>query len=43
VTESIAASFAVPVFLISMILPMYLPGIDFGGFALIPGLCVGIV
>ncbi|KAJ5230790.1 hypothetical protein N7489_011498 [Penicillium chrysogenum] len=37
----IAASFAVPVFLISMILPMYLPGIDFGSFALIPGLYLG--
>ncbi|CAI7661552.1 unnamed protein product [Penicillium discolor] len=37
----IAASFAVPVFLISMILPMYLPGIDFGSFALFPGLYLG--
>ncbi|KGO64542.1 ATPase, P-type, K/Mg/Cd/Cu/Zn/Na/Ca/Na/H-transporter [Penicillium italicum] len=37
----IAASFAVPVFFISMILPMYLPGIDFGSFALFPGLYLG--
>ncbi|KAJ5505637.1 ATPase P-type K/Mg/Cd/Cu/Zn/Na/Ca/Na/H-transporter [Penicillium expansum] len=37
----IAASFAVPVFFISMILPMYLPGIDFGSFALFPGLFLG--
>ncbi|KAF4768059.1 hypothetical protein HAV15_002796 [Penicillium sp. str.  len=37
----IAASFAVPVFLISMILPMYLPGIDFGSFAIFPGLYLG--
>ncbi|EKV07434.1 Copper-transporting ATPase, putative [Penicillium digitatum] len=37
----IAASFAVPVFLISMILPMYLPSIDFGSFALFPGLYLG--
>ncbi|KAJ6149277.1 ATPase P-type K/Mg/Cd/Cu/Zn/Na/Ca/Na/H-transporter [Penicillium samsonianum] len=37
----IAASFAVPVFLISMILPMYFPGIDFGSVALIPGLYLG--
>jgi Cu+-exporting ATPase len=36
-----AASFAVPVFLISMILPMYLPGIDFGSFELLPGLYLG--
>ncbi|CAI7598245.1 unnamed protein product [Penicillium bialowiezense] len=36
-----AASFAVPVFLISMILPMYLPGLDFGNFQLIPGLYLG--
>ncbi|KAJ5779566.1 ATPase P-type K/Mg/Cd/Cu/Zn/Na/Ca/Na/H-transporter [Penicillium paradoxum] len=37
----IAASFAVPVFFISMILPMYLPGLDFGKFELIPGLYLG--
>ncbi|KAJ5871509.1 ATPase P-type K/Mg/Cd/Cu/Zn/Na/Ca/Na/H-transporter [Penicillium soppii] len=36
-----AASFAVPVFLISMILPMYLPSLDFGKFELIPGLYLG--
>ncbi|KAJ5138545.1 ATPase P-type K/Mg/Cd/Cu/Zn/Na/Ca/Na/H-transporter [Penicillium bovifimosum] len=36
-----AASFAVPVFLISMILPMYLPGLDFGNFELIRGLYLG--
>ncbi|OGE48446.1 hypothetical protein PENARI_c028G12446 [Penicillium arizonense] len=36
-----SASFAVPVFLISMILPMYLPGLDFGGFELMPGLYLG--
>ncbi|KAJ5476536.1 ATPaseP-typeK/Mg/Cd/Cu/Zn/Na/Ca/Na/H-transporter [Penicillium sp. IBT 31633x] len=37
----IAVSFAVPVFLISMILPMYFPGLDFGNFELIPGLYLG--
>ncbi|KAJ5544800.1 ATPase P-type K/Mg/Cd/Cu/Zn/Na/Ca/Na/H-transporter [Penicillium sp. DV-2018c] len=36
-----AASFAVPVFLISMILPMYLPGLDFGKFELFRGLYLG--
>ncbi|KAJ5334202.1 uncharacterized protein N7506_007985 [Penicillium brevicompactum] len=36
-----AASFAVPVFLISMILPMYLPSLDFGNLQLIPGLYFG--
>jgi Cu+-exporting ATPase len=37
----IAASFAVPVFLISMVIPMYLPGIDFGSIRLFPGLYLG--
>ncbi|KAJ5448898.1 ATPase P-type K/Mg/Cd/Cu/Zn/Na/Ca/Na/H-transporter [Penicillium cf. griseofulvum] len=37
----IAASFAVPVFLISMIIPMYLPRIDFGSIRLFPGLYLG--
>jgi Cu+-exporting ATPase len=36
-----AACFAVPVFLISMILPMYLHSLDFGRFELIPGLYLG--
>lgn len=36
-----AASFAVPVFFISMILPMYLPELDFGNLELIPGLYLG--
>ncbi|KAL4865680.1 hypothetical protein BDV12DRAFT_174116 [Aspergillus spectabilis] len=39
----ISVSFAVPVFLINMILPMYLPMIDFGKFRLIPGLYFGEV
>ncbi|CAI7567094.1 unnamed protein product [Penicillium manginii] len=34
-------SFAVPVFIINMILPMYLPGLDFGNFRIIPGLYLG--
>ncbi|CAG8031143.1 unnamed protein product [Penicillium salamii] len=38
-----AVAFAVPVFLISMILPMYLPSLDFGNFELIPGLYLGDV
>lgn len=36
-----SASFAVPVFLISMILPMYLRAIDFGRLQLLPGLYLG--
>lgn len=36
-----SASFAVPVFLISMIFPMYLHFLDFGKFDIIPGLYVG--
>ncbi|KAL5340827.1 E1-E2 ATPase-domain-containing protein [Aspergillus crustosus] len=39
----VSVSFAVPVFLINMILPMYLPIIDFGKFRLIPGLYIGEV
>ncbi|QSS52247.1 copper-transporting ATPase [Histoplasma capsulatum var. duboisii H88] len=34
-------SFAVPVMVISMLLPMYLPAIDIGNFELIPGLFSG--
>ena len=37
-------SFAIPVFLISMVIPMFLPGLDFGAYKLIlPGLYVGDV
>lgn len=36
-----SVSFAIPVFVISMILPMYLPALDFGRFAILPGLYVG--
>lgn len=36
-----SVSFAVPVFLINMIFPMYLRAIDFGRFQLIPGLYLG--
>ena len=36
-----ALSFAVPVFLISMIFPMFLPLLDFGSMLLIPGLYLG--
>ncbi|KAL1958195.1 hypothetical protein VTO42DRAFT_5050 [Malbranchea cinnamomea] len=36
-------SFAVPVMLISMLIPMYVPVIDFGKFELIPGLFLGDV
>ncbi|KAL2860730.1 Cu(2+)-transporting P-type ATPase CCC2 [Aspergillus lucknowensis] len=39
----ISLSFAVPVFLINMILPMYLPALDFGGVRIIPGLYLGEV
>lgn len=38
-----SVSFAVPVFVINMFLPMYLPTLDFGNIALIPGLCLGDV
>lgn len=34
-------SFAIPVFLINMILPMYLPSLDFGHFRILPGLYLG--
>lgn len=37
----ISLSFAIPVFLINMILPMYLPMLDFGGIRIIPGLYLG--
>ncbi|KAI9932889.1 hypothetical protein ASPWEDRAFT_47294 [Aspergillus wentii DTO 134E9] len=36
-----STSFAVPVFLINMILPMYLRPLDFGSFELCPGLYLG--
>ncbi len=39
----ISVSFAVPVFLISMIIPMFLPALDFGSIRIIPGLYVGDV
>ncbi|KAF2656138.1 heavy metal translocatin [Lophiostoma macrostomum CBS 122681] len=38
-----SASFAVPVFLISMFIPMFLPFLDFGSFCIIPGLYLGDV
>lgn len=38
-----SVSFAVPVFVINMFLPMYLPALDFGNFALIPGVYLGDV
>lgn len=34
-------SFAVPVMLISMLIPMYLPAFDFGAFKILPGLYLG--
>ncbi|AEO53301.1 hypothetical protein MYCTH_2294433 [Thermothelomyces thermophilus ATCC 42464] len=39
----ISASFAVPVFLISMVFPMCIPALDFGSIRLIPGLYLGDV
>lgn len=39
----IAFSFAVPVMVISMIIPMYLPSLDFGRFEIIRGLFLGDV
>ncbi|KAL4955632.1 E1-E2 ATPase-domain-containing protein [Aspergillus filifer] len=39
----ISLSFAVPVFLVNMILPMYLPMLDFGSVRIIPGLYLGEV
>jgi Cu+-exporting ATPase len=37
----ISVSFAVPVMLISMIIPMFLPALDFGSIRLIPGIYLG--
>ncbi|KAL2127237.1 hypothetical protein VTI74DRAFT_11060 [Chaetomium olivicolor] len=37
----ISSSFAVPVFLISMIIPMCLPALDFGAIRILPGLYLG--
>ncbi|KAK3080296.1 hypothetical protein LTS18_002626, partial [Coniosporium uncinatum] len=37
----ISASFAIPVFLTSMVIPMFLPFLDYGGIELIPGLFLG--
>ncbi|KAF2868820.1 E1-E2 ATPase-domain-containing protein [Massariosphaeria phaeospora] len=39
----ISASFAVPVFLTSMFLPMFVPFLDYGSLCLIPGLYLGDV
>ncbi|KAK4136660.1 heavy metal translocatin [Trichocladium antarcticum] len=39
----ISLSFAIPVFLISMIIPMCLPALDFGAIRIVPGLYVGDV
>lgn len=33
-------SFAIPVFCISMLIPMFLPSLDFGAYCPIPGLCL---
>ncbi|KAH8427988.1 Cu(2+)-transporting P-type ATPase CCC2 [Aspergillus melleus] len=38
-----SVSFAVPVFVINMMLPMYLPSLDFGSFQLLPGIYLGDV
>ncbi|RMJ22599.1 P-type ATPase [Aspergillus sp. HF37] len=38
-----ATSFAVPVFVINMLLPMYIPVLDFGNLELLPGLYLGDV
>lgn len=37
----ISLSFAIPVFLISMIIPMFIPALNFGGTSIIPGLYLG--
>ena len=37
----VSLAFAIPVFLVSMIIPMYLPTLDFGAVPLIPGLYLG--
>ncbi|KAL2165374.1 hypothetical protein VTH06DRAFT_672 [Thermothelomyces fergusii] len=39
----ISASFAVPVFLVSMVFPMFVPALDFGSVRLVPGLYLGDV
>ena len=39
----ISLSFAIPVFFINMLIPMYLPMLDFGAIRLIPGLYLGDV
>jgi Cu+-exporting ATPase len=39
----LSAWFAVPVFLISMFIPMFLPSLNFGGIRMIPGLYLGDV
>lgn len=39
----VSLSFAIPVFLLNMIIPMVLPVLDFGNVALIPGLFLGDV
>jgi Cu+-exporting ATPase len=39
----VSLAFAVPVFLTSMIIPMFLPAINFGAFKLLPGLYLGDV
>ncbi|GAB1310187.1 Cu(2+)-transporting P-type ATPase [Madurella fahalii] len=39
----ISLSFAVPVFAISMLIPMFLPALDFGSIRILPGLYVGDV
>ncbi|SZF01820.1 unnamed protein product [Blumeria hordei] len=36
-------SYAIPVFLISMIIPMFLPALDFGSYLLVPGIYLGDV
>lgn len=39
----LSLTFAIPVFLISMIIPMFLPALDFGSLLLVPGLYLGDV
>ena len=39
----LSVSFAIPVFIINMLLPMYLPTLDFGKFVLFPGIHLGDV
>jgi Cu+-exporting ATPase len=43
VAFTVSLSFAIPVFLISMLIPMCLPALDFGSIRIIPGLYVGDV